>query len=132
MNKKIPLKKDTILFVDDEKICHILINLVIPNFMKYKVINANNGEEAVSLGKKYANDICLVLSDIMLPDISGYEIYKIFREDEKLANVPFIFQSGISCQETELKQQLADESVKIIYKPYTRSDLVEMISKVLG
>ena len=132
MNKKIPLEKNTILFVDDEKICHTLVNLLIPNFTKYKVINANNGQEAVSLGKKYANDICLVLSDIMLPDISGYEIYKIFREDEKLANVPFIFQSGISCQETELKQHLADESVKIIYKPYTQSDLVEMISKVLG
>lgn len=132
MSKKIPLKKDTILFVDDEKICHTLVNLVIPNFTKYKVINANNGHEAVSLGKKYANDICLVLSDIMLPDISGYEIYKIFREDEKLANVPFIFQSGISYQEKELKQHLADESVKIIYKPYTQSDLVEMISKVLG
>ncbi len=132
MSKKIPLKKDTILFVDDEKICHTLVNLVIPNFTKYKVINANNGPEAVSLGKKYANDICLVLSDIMLPDISGYEIYKIFREDEKLANVPFIFQSGISYQEKELKQHLADESVKIIYKPYTQSDLVELISKVLG
>ena len=132
MSKKIPLKKDTILFVDDEKICHTLVNLVIPNFTKYKVINANNGHEAVSLAKKYANDICLVLSDIMLPDISGYEIYKIFSKDEKLANIPFIFQSGISCQETELKQYLADESVKIIYKPYTQSDLVEMISKVLG
>ncbi len=132
MNKESSLEKNTILFVDDEKICHTLVNLVIPNFTKYKVINANNGQEAISLGKKYANHICLVLSDIMLPDISGYEIYKIFRREEKLANIPFIFQSGIPCQETELKKRLADESVQIIYKPYVQSDLIEMIAKVLG
>jgi len=132
VNKEIALEKNAILFVDDENICHTLVNLVIPNFTKYKVINAHNAEEAISLGKKYANSICLVLSDIMLPDISGYGIYKIFRKDKKLANIPFVFQSGIPCQEKELKKHLADESVQIIYKPYTQSDLVEMISKVLG
>ena len=101
MNKEIALEKNAILFVDDEKICHTLVNLVIPNFTKYKVINAHNAEEAISLGKKYANSICLVLSDIMLPDISGYGIYKIFRKDKKLANIPFVFQSGIPCQGKE-------------------------------
>lgn len=132
VHKKIFLEKDTILFIDDEKICHTLVNLVISNFTKYKVINANNGKEAISLGKKYANNISLVLSDIMLPDVSGYEIYKIFMKDAKLANVPFVFQSGIPYQETGVKKQLADESIQIIYKPYTQSDLLEIISKVLG
>jgi CheY-like chemotaxis protein len=129
--KKGHSEKDIILFIDDEKICHTLIDLIIPNFTKYKLIGANNAEEAISLGKRYANDICLVLSDIMLPDINGYEIYNIFKKDQKLNNIPFIFQSGLPFQELELKKNLINDPVQIIYKPYTQSDLLEIISKVL-
>ncbi|MFK7967592.1 MAG: response regulator [Rickettsiaceae bacterium] len=132
MNKENVRQKDMILFVDDEKICHTLIDLVIPNFTKYKVLNAYNAEEAIALGKRYANDICLVLSDIMLPDSNGYSIYNMFSKDEKMNKIPFIFQSGLVSQELELRKNLIDKPVEIIYKPYKKSDLLAVISKVLG
>ena len=124
-------QKNIILFVDDEKICHSLIDLIIPNFTKYKVINAYNGEDAVALGKRYANNLCLVLSDIMLPDFNGYIIYNIFKKNEKTNKIPFIFQSGIISQELELRKNLIDEAVEIIYKPYKQQELLSTISKVL-
>ena len=124
------LEKDSILFIDDEKICHTLVDLIIPNFTKYKVINAYNGQEAILLAKRYANNICLVLADIMLPDTNGYEIYNIFKNDEKLQEVPFIFQSGLTPQEIELKKPII-EDLQIIYKPYKQADLLEIIAKVL-
>ena len=68
--------------------------------------------------------ICLVLSDIMLPDISGYEIYKIFQERKKLANIPLFFKVVFHAKK-QIEKQLADESVQIVYKPYVQSDLVE-------
>lgn len=132
MKRRDNLEKSAILFVDDEKICHTLIDLIIPNFTKYKVINAYSAEEAISLGKRYANDICLVLSDIMLPDKNGYEIYNIFKKDKKMQDVPFVFQSGLPLQELELKKHLKNEVVEIIYKPYKQTDLLAIISKVLG
>jgi CheY-like chemotaxis protein len=131
MNKENIRQKDIILFVDDEKICHTLIDLIIPNFTKYKLINAYNAEEAITLGTRYANDICLVLSDIMLPDLNGYIIYNIFRKNEKTNKIPFIFQSGLVSQELELRKNLIDEPVEIIYKPYKQADLLSIISKVL-
>jgi len=131
VNKESPLEKNTILFVDDEKICHTLIDLIIPNFTKYKLINAYNAEEAITLGTRYANDICLVLSDIMLPDLNGYIVYNIFRKNEKTNKIPFIFQSGLVSQELELRKNLIDEPVEIIYKPYKQADLLSIISKVL-
>ena len=131
MNKENIRQKDIILFVDDEKICHTLIDLIIPNFTKYKLINAYNAEEAITLGTRYANDICLVLSDIMLPDLNGYIVYNIFRKNEKTNKIPFIFQSGLVSQELELRKNLIDEPVEIIYKPYKQGDLLSIISKVL-
>jgi len=111
MNKENIRQKDIILFVDDEKICHTLIDLIIPNFTKYRLINAYNAEEAITLGTRYANDICLVLSDIMLPDLNGYIVYNIFRKNEKTNKIPFIFQSGLVSQELELRKNLIDEPV---------------------
>ena len=131
MNKENIRQKDIILFVDDEKICHTLIDLIIPNFTKYKLINAYNAEEAITLGTRYANDICLVLSDIMLPDLNGYIVSNIFRKNEKTNKIPFIFQSGLVSQELELRKNLIDEPVEIIYKPYKQADLLSIISKVL-
>lgn len=131
MNKKNTPDRDAILFVDDEKICHTLLDLIIPNFTKYRIINAYDSEEAITLAKRYENNICLILSDIMLPGTNGYELYSIFKKDEKLRNVPFIFQSGLASQEIELKEHIS-EPVEIIYKPYNQTELLEIISKVLG
>lgn len=124
-------QRNLILFVDDEKICHTLIDLIIPNFTKYKVVNAYNGQEAILLAKRHANNICLVLSDIMLPDINGYKIYNILKQDSKFHNIPFVFQSGLLAQEEKLREKV-NGPLEVIYKPYKQEDLLQIISKVLG
>ena len=125
------LNKDIILFIDDEKICHSLVELIIPNFTRYKLISAFTGAEAIELAKRYAGNIALVLSDIMLPDINGYEVYARLREDPRLASAPFVFQSGIASHEEELKKHINND-VKLLYKPYTQSDLLQVINDTLG
>jgi len=130
MTKEGSAEKNLILFIDDEKICHTLIELIIPNFTNYKVINAYNGEEAIVLAKRYVNNICLVLSDIMLPDINGYEVYNILKKEEKFKDIPFIFQSGLIAQERELREKVIGP-VEVIYKPYKQKDILAFISKVL-
>lgn len=124
-------KRNVILFVDDEKICHTLAELIISNLTSYKLVGAYSGSEAIQLAKRYANDIVLVLLDMALPDINGYEVYSKLKEDRKLADVPFIFQSGLSDQEAELKKHIT-EDVKIIYKPYKQADLLGSINDCLN
>ena len=123
-------KRNLILFVDDEKICHTLVELIIPNFTDYKLVSAYSGNEAIELAKRYAGSIALVLSDIMLPDINGYEVYSKLKEDERFANVPFIFQSGLVSQEEELKKHVKT-NVKLLYKPYKQSELLASINEAL-
>ena len=123
-------KRNIILFIDDEKVCHTLAELIIPNFTDYKLIGAFSGNEAIELAKRYASDIALVLSDIMLPGINGYQVYSQLKEDERFANIPFIFQSVLGSQEEELKRHVISD-VTILYKPYKQSDLLKAINDTL-
>lgn len=125
------MKRDIILFIDDEKICHTLADLIIPNFTSFKLISAYNGQEAIDLAKRYSNQLCLVLSDILLPDISGYEIFKTLKQDPKLTDIPFIFQSGLSAQENSTLQNI-NKDIKILHKPYKQNDLLEAINEALA
>jgi len=129
MSEFVSNKRDVILFIDDDKICHTMVELIIPNLTKYRLIGAYSGKEALMLAKRYANNICLILSDIMLPDTDGYELFNQLQTDIKLSSVPFIFQSGLESQATLLKQRIKDANVQIIYKPYTQDDLLNAIDK---
>jgi CheY-like chemotaxis protein len=123
-------KKDIILFIDDEKICHTLVELIIPNFTNYRLVSAFNGQEAIKLAKRYSSELCLIISDIILPDINGYEIFKILRQDERFSKTPFIFQSGLASQEKSLRKNIS-EDIKIIYKPYKQADLLKSIDEAV-
>lgn len=70
-----------ILVVDDEK---TIIDLVRIRLEKngYKVVTAANGEEALSTAQQEAPD--LVILDVMMPEMNGYEVLKRIREDLKM------------------------------------------------
>lgn len=126
----VPNKQKVILFIDDEKICHTLVELIIPNFTEYKLVGAFNGKEAIMLAKRYSKELSLVLSDIMLPDINGYEVYDALRKDPRFTNIPFVFQSGLEAQEKELRKNMS-EDVKILYKPYKQEELLKIIKETV-
>lgn len=122
-------KKRKILFIDDDKMCHTLIDLIIPEVTDYELISAFNGKDAVELAKKHAHEISFVIADIMLPGLDGYEIFDIFRRDETLSKKPFVFQSGYVWQKEFVEQNLASRMI-ILSKPYTQEDLLKVIAEV--
>lgn len=126
---QLPDKQKVILFIDDEKICHTLVELIVPNFTEYKLVGVFSGKEAIMLAKRYVKELSLILSDIMLPDINGYEVYNTLRADSRFANVPFVFQSGIEAQEQELRKNITEE-VRTIYKPYKQEELLKIIKEL--
>ncbi|WP_341756633.1 MULTISPECIES: response regulator [unclassified Candidatus Tisiphia] len=117
----------TILFVDDEPICHDAINLVLRHEPKYKIINAYTGQEAIDLSKIYANTIDIIFLDISLPDMTGYKVYQQIRSDKNLTHVPIIFQSGLSSNHPGIKVLLQGQTTYIIHKPYKNEELLKTI-----
>lgn len=87
---------DTILIVDDES---NILTFVKYNLEKegYSVFSAETGDEAISILHDEVIDLAIL--DVMLPNISGFNICKKMRHDERLKNIPVLFMTALDSDE---------------------------------
>jgi DNA-binding response OmpR family regulator len=116
-----------ILIVDDEP------NVVIPiQFLMeqqgYRVMIAERGEDALDLIYQYKPD--LVILDIMLPGIDGYEVCEIIRLNPNYRNVKIIFLTAKG-HEVEIAKGLTLGADAYITKPYSNAELVAKVKELL-
>lgn len=115
-----------ILAVDDVK-----DNLkMVENILKtqYLVSLAKSGTEALELLKRVRID--LVLLDIVMPDMDGYEVMKKIAQDPDIMGIPVIFLTGDADKDTEVKC-LEMGAVDFIRKPITPEVLIGRIKKAM-
>jgi len=112
---------EMILCVDDQKdICAVNSELLIS--LGYQALQANDGLEAMSLFKQYKDDIALVLTDVIMPNMGGVELAKeLWMMHPEL---PVIFASGYD-ENHLLEVPKTMKYVSILQKPYT----VEVLSQ---
>lgn len=89
---KIQKPSNHILVVDDYRVNRIKLAGLLKK-LGYMVTLSENGLEALDLVKKYSFD--LILLDIIMPKMDGYEVLKILKNDKELRNIPVIIISGI-------------------------------------
>jgi len=86
-NKTLPV----ILLVDDEP--DFLSNLSLAlEAAGYQTLTASNGYEALILLRSHSVD--LILSDLCMPDLGGYQFYEELRKNPRWTNIPFLFLTG--------------------------------------
>jgi len=91
--------KNSILIVDDENINILtLTHLLKP---EYTVYAAKNGQYAITVAKKQLPDV--ILLDIIMPEMDGYEVLSILKKDEETRKIPVIFITGLVSAEDEKK-----------------------------
>lgn len=110
------LKKQNILVVDDTKENLLILIGILED--DYKVSVANNGIKALKIAKKTIPD--LILLDIMMPDMDGYEVCEKLKEDPLTSNIPVIFISAKD-QENDEVQGLELGAVDYIVKPISEA-----------
>lgn len=92
-------RRARILIVDDEIAnIHVLMAALKAD---YEIDTACCGEEAISKVKKRMPD--LILLDVMMPDMNGFEVCAILKADEAFAHIPVIFQTAMETVEGEMK-----------------------------
>jgi DNA-binding response OmpR family regulator len=116
-----------ILIVDDEP------NVIMPiQFLMeqhgYRVMIAERGEDALDLVYRYKPD--LVLLDIMLPGIDGYEVCEIIRLDPNYRNIKIIFLTALG-REVEIAKGLTLGADAYITKPFSNAALVAKVKEIL-
>lgn len=114
-----------ILVVDDEKIMLMLTQRILSK--KYNVICATSGAEAIKLFEKETPD--LVLSDLMMPEMDGYELHAILQEKSNGA-VPIIFMTADESDESESKG-FEIGATDYIRKPLKAELLLRRVDKAL-
>lgn len=87
---------NTILIIEDDTVLRETTAEIL-ELENYKVVTAANGKRGAELAKIILPDI--VICDIMMPELDGYDVLKILAEDEKTKRIPFIFMSA----KTEIK-----------------------------
>jgi len=92
--------KQKILVVDDERFnINVLVDLLKPD---YKMMAAINGEQALKAARS-ANPPDLILLDIMMPEIDGYEVCRQLKLDGATRDIPVIFVTAMGQEEDETK-----------------------------
>jgi pilus assembly protein CpaE len=119
---------DKILIVDDDTDTLRLVGIVLER-QGYQILAANDGHKALAIARREAPD--LILLDIMMPGIDGYEVARQLREDERTAKIPFIMFTARSQVEDKLLgfEVGADD---YLTKPTQPRELVARVKAVLA
>ena len=110
-------KKPTILVVDDMTTTLLLLHDLLKDTYEVKI--AKSGTKALEILES-PNDIDLILLDVEMPDINGYEVCKRIKNNETIKNIPIIFITGRTSQEDE-EYGLNLGAIDYITKPFNKA-----------
>ena len=106
-------KENTLLIVDDDITSLTALSGMLHT--EYVIHEASDGKTAVKIAGEYLPD--LILLDIMMPDMDGYQLFSELRNSERTAHIPIIFITGLSSEKDEQKG-LEMGAADYIHKPF--------------
>jgi len=116
-----------VLVVDDEDLVRNIARKALEHY-GYTVLEAENGQSGVRLFRQYADEICLVLLDMMMPVMGGAEALEEIRRIRP--DVPVIASSGYS--ESVAKERFGGRGLSaFLQKPYSARVLADYVKKVI-
>ena len=114
-----PEFKRTVLIVEDELINRHILGGIVESV--YDVLYAENGREALDLINRYGETLSIVLLDLMMPVMDGYELLRILHSDSQLRRLPVIVLTSEKSAEVE---SLKLGAVDFITKPYDAPSVI--------
>lgn len=118
--------RDTVLVIEDN--LQMLVFLQQAVSTEFNCLWASNGEQALQRLEQ-GLELNLIISDIMMDNMDGYEFYRRIQVLAKYKNIPFIFLSAKSAQEERIKA-LEMGAVDFICKPFVIEELIAKIKSV--
>ncbi len=118
---------ETVLVVEDEPTI-LAMNTLMLEKLGYRVLAAGRPSEALRLAEEHANQIHLVLSDVIMPEMNGRELAE--RLQFLYPNIKILFMSGYTA-EVIAHRGVLDEGVRFIHKPFSIGDLAVNVRGML-
>lgn len=117
-------RKPKILIVDDRPENLVTLRTVLKD-LNIELVEATNGNDA--LKATLHHDFALALLDIQMPEMDGYELASILREEEKTTNLPFIFISAVYTDNLNVFKGYEKGAFSFITKPFQPEILVNKV-----
>ncbi|MEO5603723.1 MAG: response regulator [Cyclobacteriaceae bacterium] len=95
----------------------------------YKVVSVTNGREGIQAAVTTTPDI--ILCDIMMPEVNGYDVIKELKKNPQTAKIPFIYVTA-SAERKEVKLAMDMGADGYVRKPFDVRELMEIIDQALS
>jgi len=118
--------KKKILIADDEPEIIDIVKKMLSD--KYEVIGAYDGEEALKKAKEIKPD--LILLDILMPKMDGWETLRRLKRDEELKNIPIAILTALPLTPEDTYDKPIDYIENYIVKPFTKDALLKKIEDI--
>ena len=110
------MRKQKILIVDDKPANLVVLRKQLRSLDNVEIIEAGNGNDALTLTLNH--DFALAILDVQMPEMDGYELAKLMREEEKTSDIPVIFLSAVFSDDFHIYEGYKSGAVDFITKPF--------------
>ena len=117
-----------ILIVDDVVSNVLLLKILLTN-EKFQVCTANNGTTCIEMARKEHPD--LILLDVMMPDISGFDTAVVLKKDEETKEIPIIFLTALNTP-ADLVHGFQVGASDFLTKPFNKEELVMRVMQQIS
>ncbi|KAB1064035.1 response regulator transcription factor [Salibacter halophilus] len=117
----------TILVIEDDSVVRENLEEIL-SFKGYNVISSENGQQGLAMAKKRNPD--LIISDIMMPEMDGYDLVKTMREDYALQDIPVILLTAKTMTDSKIRG-LEIGADDYITKPFESKELLARVNNLI-
>lgn len=115
-----------VLVIDDEEMVRTLVCRLLEEW-GFKPVEADNGRTALQLARRLKGGLSMVITDLVMPHMDGYQFAQSFRQ--LYPEVPILFMTG-KCPEA-LGDSLANEREQILFKPFDPDAFLDAVARLL-
>ena len=126
-NKELPMGSETVLLAEDEQD----VREIAREFLEsggYRVIEAKDGAEAIQLAAKHGSQIHLLVTDMVMPGMTGQEL--AVQLQSEYPGLSVVFMSGYS-EHAATEMADADPNVRLLTKPFSRAAILRTVGEIL-
>lgn len=128
LESKINRSEYKILIVDDVVSNVLLLKILLTN-EKFQVCTANNGTTCIEMARKEHPD--LILLDVMMPDISGFDTAVVLKKEEETKEIPIIFLTALNTP-ADLVHGFQVGASDFLTKPFNKEELVMRVMQQIS
>ena len=127
-HKRTENRKRKILIIDDEKISCSVLRRILED--RYDILTAGNGQEALEIMNEQKYEISLILLDLMMPVMDGYEFLDYIMKDAQFSVIPVIVTTSRDQDEDEIRC-LEHGAVDFVSKPYHPEVVRKRVDRII-